>query len=96
MNLFIAMVRSAYLAFLIAYTLAVSPLDLFWSGTVTRAVNPVPERVIEKIFVAAWLGIGWIALETVFAWVRVWLDARARRRMPGSTQVSPAAPPPVP
>jgi hypothetical protein len=80
MNLLMALLRSAYLAFLIGYTLAVSPLALLWSGTVTRQGTTVAVPVVEKVFVAAWLAIGWVALEAVVAWVRVWLDARARRR----------------
>ncbi len=88
-----ALLRSAYLAFLVGYTLAVSPLELFWSGTRTRADAAVPVAVVDRIFTAAWLAIGWIALEAVVAWVRVWLDARARRRLAGPRAATPVAPP---
>lgn len=94
MTLLMALLRSAYLAFLVGYTLAVSPLGLLWSGAETRQGATVPVPVVEKIFIAAWLAIGWIAVEAVVAWVRVWLDARARRR--ATTSPAPAAPLPPP
>jgi Zn-dependent protease with chaperone function len=90
MNLLMALVRSAYLAFLVGYTLVVSPLGLFWSGSAIRQGNLVAVPIVEKIFTAAWLGIGWIAIEAVVAWARVWREARARRR------AASAAPPPGP
>jgi len=83
MTLLMALLRTAYLTFLVGYTLSVSPLALLWSGDATRQGSSVAVPVLEKVFVAAWLAIGWIALEAVVAWVRVWLDARARRRPVG-------------
>jgi hypothetical protein len=80
MNLFMALLRSAYLAFMIGYTLAVSPILELWSGATPQKANLVPLAVLEKVFTAAWLAIGWIALEVVISWVRVWNDARARPR----------------
>lgn len=80
MNLVMALLRSAYLAFIVGYTLVVSPLGLLWSGTATREGTTVAVPIVAKIFIAAWLAIGWIALEVVLAWARVALDARARRR----------------
>jgi hypothetical protein len=94
MNLLMALLRSAWLAFLVGYTLAVSPLGLLWSGAATREGNVVAVPIVEKVFVAAWLAIGWIALEAVAAWVRVWLDVRASRR--AATVPPPAASPPAP
>jgi hypothetical protein len=94
MTLLTALVRSAYLAFLVGYTLAVSPLGKLWIGPATaQGVVPVP--VVEKLFIAAWLAIGWIALETVVAWTRVWLAARARRRA-ATAAASPSVGPPRP
>jgi hypothetical protein len=92
MNLLLALVRSAYLAFLIGYTLVVSPLGVLWSGTATRQGATVTIPVVEKIYMAAWLAIGWIALEVVVSWIKVWLDARANRRAAASASGSlPAA-----
>ncbi len=93
MNLVMALLRSAYLAFIVGYTLVVSPLGLLWSGTATREGTTVAVPIVAKIFIAAWLAIGWIALEVVLAWVRVWLDARARRR---AVAAAPVNAPPAP
>lgn len=89
-----ALLRSAYLAFLVGYTLAVSPLQQLWSGAAARQEATVPVPIVEKVFIAAWLAIGWIAVEALVAWVRVGLDARARRL--ATTLPAPAAklPPP--
>jgi hypothetical protein len=87
-----ALVRSAYLAFLVGYTLAVSPISVLWSGTPTRPGAPVPLVTVERLFLVAWLAIGWIGVETVISWGRVWLDARARRR--AATPLT--GPPPAP
>jgi hypothetical protein len=80
MTLLMALVRSAYLTFLVVYTLVVSPLGVLWSGAATRAGATVAIPVVEKVYTATWLAIGWVALEVVAAWTRVWLDARERRR----------------
>jgi hypothetical protein len=90
MNLLLALVRSAYLAFLVGYTLVVSPLGVLWSGTATRQGATVAIPVVEKVYMATWLAIGWIALEVVASWIRVWFDARARRR---AATPAPGAPP---
>ena len=93
MTLLMAVLRSAYLAFIVGYTLVVSPLGLLWSGMATREGTTVAVPIVGKIFIAAWLAIGWIALEVVLAWARVWLDARGRRK---AAVAAPAGPPPVP
>jgi hypothetical protein len=87
-----ALVRSAFLAFLVAYTLVVSPLGVLWSGEATRAGTTVAVSVVEKVFIAAWLAIAWIAVETLVSWSRVWFDARARRRAATAATGSPPAP----
>jgi hypothetical protein len=92
MTLLMAILRSAYLAFLVGYTLAVSPLALLWSGSTTRQGTTVAVPIVEKVFIAAWLAIGWIAVETVVSWSRVWLDARARRRAAAALTGTPPAP----
>jgi hypothetical protein len=96
MNLLMALVRSAWLAFLVGYTLVVSPLGLLWSGAVTRQGSTVAVPIVEKVFIAAWLAIGWIAMETAVAWARVWLDARARRRAATQPASVPAGSLPAP
>lgn len=88
-----ALLRSAYLAFLVGYTLVVSPLGLLWSGAATREGTAVAVPIVEKVFTATWLAIGWIALEVVLSWLRVWRDARARRRAAAAV---PSGPPPAP
>jgi len=80
MTLLMALVRSAYLAFLVVYTLVVSPLGVLWSGAATRQGATVAIPVVEKVYTATWLAIGWVALEVIASWVRVWLAARDRRR----------------
>jgi hypothetical protein len=80
MTLLMALVRSAYLAFLVVYTLVVSPLGVLWSGAATRQGATVAIPVVEKVYTATWLAIGWVALEAIASWVRVWLAARDRRR----------------
>jgi hypothetical protein len=92
MTLLMALLRSAWLAFLVGYTLAVSPLGLLWSGAATREGATVAVPIVEKVFVAAWLAIGWIAVEAAVAWVRVWLEVRARRRAAPAVAASPPAP----
>jgi hypothetical protein len=92
MTLLMALLRSVYLAFLVGYTLVVSPLGILWSGSTTRQGTTVAVPIVEKVFIAAWLAIGWIAVETVVSWSRVWLDRRARRRAAAVPQGSPPAP----
>jgi hypothetical protein len=93
MNLLMALVRSAYLAFLVGYTLVVSPLGLIWSGAATRQGTTVAVPIVERIFTAAWLAIAWVALEVAVSWFRVWREARARRRTAAAV---PSGPPPAP
>ena len=92
MTRLMALLRSAYLAFLVGYTLAVSPLEFLWSGSETRQGSTVPVPIVEKLFIATWLAIGWIAVETAVSWTRVWLDARARRRGAATPVGSPPTP----
>jgi hypothetical protein len=80
MNLLMALVRSAYLAFVVGYTLSVAPLGILLSGSGTRQGTNVEVSMLEKLFTACWLAIAWIAVEVALAWARVWLDARARRK----------------
>ena len=86
-----ALVRSAYLAFLVVYTLVVSPLGVLWSGAATRQGATVAIPVVEKVYTATWLAIGWVALEVVASWIRVWLAARDRRRTSAKATGSPPA-----
>jgi hypothetical protein len=79
MTMLMALLRSAYLAFLVSFTLAVSPLGQLWGGSSPDVVPAVPLPVVERVFTAAWLAIGWLAVETAVAWTRVWFAARARR-----------------
>jgi hypothetical protein len=92
MTLLMALLRSAYLAFLVSFTLAVSPLGQLWGGTPPEEVAAVPLPVVEKVFTAAWLAIGWIAVETAVAWTRVWFDARARRLATAALRGAPPVP----
>jgi hypothetical protein len=93
MNLLMTLLRSAYLAFIVGYTLVVSPLSLLWSGAATREGTTVTVSIVGRVFTAAWLAIGWIALEVVLSWLRVWREARARQRTAAAV---PSGPPPVP
>jgi hypothetical protein len=91
MNLLMALVRSAYLAFIVGYTLSVAPLALLWSGASTRDGATVAVPLLEKLFVACWLAIAWIAVEVALAWARVWLDGRAKRK--AAAAAAPGVPP---
>jgi len=91
-TLLMTLLRSAWLAFLVGYTLVVSPLGLLWSGATTRQGATVAVAILEKVFTATWLAIAWIAFEVVLSWSRVWLDARARRRAAAAV---PSGPPPA-
>jgi hypothetical protein len=85
MNLLMALVRSAYLAFIVGYTLSVAPLGILLSGAATRQGTNVDVALLEKLFTACWLAIAWIVIEVALAWARVWLDTRAKRKAAGAT-----------
>jgi hypothetical protein len=87
MTLLMTLVRSAYLAFIVGYTLSVAPLGILMSSTATRQGTNIEVSMLEKLFTACWLAIAWIALEVILSWARVALDARARKK-------AAAAPPP--
>lgn len=94
-----AVLRTLFLLGVTGYMFWALPLGIFFSGNATRdaACFKVPD--LEKIASGAWLAIGWIALETVVGWVRVWLAGRQALKAARVARTSPAParpPPPAP
>jgi hypothetical protein len=85
-----AILRTLVLAGLAGYLIWAMPLGILFSGTSTREAASFKVEVIESVARAAWLAIGWVALETIGGWVRVWSAARA------AAKVSRPAGPPAP
>ncbi len=77
---FMAVVRTLVLVFLVLYTLVSAPFA-FWSGTIAVSAD-----AMRRLLNATWLAIGWIAFETLLAWIIV---AFSRPR----AKVEPARPP---
>jgi len=80
--------RSAFLLFMVVYLLGALPLALLVSGDAKQGNVTVGIDVVKQVASAAWLAVGWIALEVVVGWTRVWLDRRKAAR-----PTAPAGPP---
>ena len=84
----LAVIRTAFLVFIIGYTVRAMPLFT----TVAKTFDEQYARCsmsLSLLIRAAWVAIGWIAFETAIGWV---IAARARRA--ASRRVEP--PPPQP
>jgi len=81
----LAVLRTAFLIFIVGYTVWVSPFSLW--GTTTLAISIDALRQVSR---AAWVAIGWIAFETVLGWIIVRF-----RRKPATPPATPGTPPPA-
>ena len=75
-----AVLRTLVLIGLALYTTSMLPLGAMFAGATTRDATSFKIEVVEAVARAAWLAIGWIALETVFGWIKVGWGARASRK----------------
>ncbi len=82
----LAVLRTAFLVFIVGYTLLNTPVDVW--GTSTLAVSIDALRRVNR---AAWIAIAWIALETVLGWIVV----RFRRKPTSPPAAAPGVPPPA-
>jgi hypothetical protein len=76
----LAVLRTLYLVFIVGYTIRALPLTLMWSSEARRGVLAVGLETVDQVARAAWLAVGWIALEVALGWARVWIDGRSRAR----------------
>jgi hypothetical protein len=84
----LAVVRTLFLVFIIGYTARAMPL--FWSN-VAKTFDEQYARCAEGLGLtirAAWVAIGWIALETAVGWYMA-----TRRPRPAKEALSPRIPP---
>ncbi len=88
----LAVLRTIFLVFIIGYAVRAMP----WWSSVARTFDEQYARCSEglaQMIRAAWLGVAWIALETIVGW---WLASRRPRLaepIPGGGE-PPFAPPP--
>jgi hypothetical protein len=91
----LAVLRTGFLIFIVGYTIRAMP----WSTNVARTFDEqyaLCSGSLGLVIRAAWLAIGWIALETLLGW---WVATRNGRKPvepgpgPGSAE-PPFAPPP--
>ncbi len=83
----LAVVRTIFLVFIVGYTLLTAPTAIWGSATVAVSIDSL--RRLDR---AAWLAIGWIAFETVLAWIVIRLRRPGRRQAATpSTPEPPAA-----
>jgi hypothetical protein len=84
----LAAVRTVFLVFIVGFTIRAMPL--FWSN-VAKTFDEQYARCAEGLGLitrAAWIAIGWIALETVVGWLL------ARRRVLVPREAPPVSVPP--
>lgn len=89
----LAVLRTLFLIFIIAFTVRAMP----WAIDVSRTFDEQYARyaaAVSQLQRAAWYAVGWIAFETLVGW---WLALRARPRPAAAApSVPPAAPPASP
>lgn len=84
----LAVVRSIFLVFIVAYTVRAMPLF----STVSRTFDEQYARcsaALDLLIRAAWLAVGWIAFETALGW---WMAVRSARKATASAPASPTGP----
>jgi hypothetical protein len=67
-----AILRTAVLLLLAIVMLKALPILALWSSD----SGTIDKDSIRRVATAAWLAIGWVAIEAAASWVRVWLAAR--------------------
>jgi hypothetical protein len=88
----LAVVRTLFLVFVVGYTVRAMP----WWSNVARTFDEQYARCSDALALmirAVWLGIAWIAFETLVGW---WMATRASRAPVAATKPGepPFAPPP--
>lgn len=85
----LAVLRTIFLVFIVGYTARAMP----WWSNVARTFDEQYARCTDALSLvirAAWLAIGWIALETAIGW---WLATRERPKPLTTTKPGPGEPP---
>jgi hypothetical protein len=86
-----AVLRTLFLVFIVAFTVRAMP----WEIQVSRTFDEQYARyaaAVSSLSRAAWYAVAWIALETAVGW---WMATR-RRAAPPAPAPEPAPPPPGP
>ena len=84
----LAVLRTAFLVFIVGYTIRAMPVF-------TSVANTFDEQYarcsasLNMVMRAAWIAVAWIALETILGWVLV-----RRRRRPTAPAAAATPPPP--
>jgi hypothetical protein len=86
-----AILRTVFLLGVTAYLLWALPLGILFSGADTQAAACFKVPDLAKVSTAAWFAVGWITLETILGWVRVWLAERQAARQ-AQAAAAPRAP----
>lgn len=79
-----AVVRTAFLLFIVGYTLLTAPIEVWGSATLAVSVDS-----LRRLNRAAWIAIAWIAFETALAWIVI------RFRKAPQPAAAPVQPPPA-
>jgi hypothetical protein len=91
----LAVLRTLFLVFIVAFTVRAMPWDL----QITRTFDEQYARyasAVSSLQHAAWYAIVWIAFDTVASWFLVNRARRHARAAPPAAAPPPAAPPPTP
>lgn len=88
----LAVVRTVYLIFIIGYTVRAMPVFVNQARTFDESYARCADS-LSLLTKAAWLAVGWIALETLIGWV---MATRAKGSPAGAPKGGepPFAPPP--
>jgi hypothetical protein len=89
--------RTIFLILIVGYTVWVMPFAIVFSSAQTQNVVAVSPDLVRSVARAAWLAIGWIALETFIGWSKVaWVNRAERKQLEAraSAPPPPGAPPP--
>lgn len=84
----LAVLRSLFLVFIVAYTVRAMPLFT----SVSRTFDEQYARCsagLDLLMRAAWFAVGWIAFETAVGW---WMAIRSSRKAAASAPASPTGP----
>ena len=84
-----AVLRTAFLVFMVGYLLWALPLALMSSPEGKAGDISVKLNLVERVASVAWLALGWIALETALSWARLWNDRRKKAAPMGGRPQAP-------
>ncbi len=87
----LALLRTLYLVFAIGYTVRAMPVPFTTANTFDEQYARCAAS-LNALVRAAWLAVGWIALETVVGWVLVRMADRRRRAQAARTATAPPPP----